>query len=424
MRGFLWSLFDAALRAVDPARRLADLLPDPPADGRLIAVGAGKAAAVMALATARRYGARVEGVVATRRGHGLAPDEDAGAITVLEAAHPVPDGGARAAAEAVLARVSGLGEVDTVITLLSGGGSALLEKAVEGLTSEDLRRITRAMLASGAPIGEINVVRKHLSSIKGGRLAAAAFPAPVVTLVISDVPGDDPAAIASGPTVADTGSFAEALAILDKYHIDLPPHVRAHLAEGRDPTIKPGDVRLSRAEVRMIATPQMSLEAAAKVARAAGITPYILGDAIEGESSEVAKVMAGMAAQVVRHGQPVPAPCVFISGGETSVTVKGKGRGGRNVEFLLSLAVALDGCAGVYAIAGDTDGIDGIEEVAGGLVTPDSLARAKAAGISAKAMLANNDGHSFFEALNDQVITGPTLTNVNDFRAILVTGRG
>jgi len=222
MRGFLWSLFDAALRAVDPARRLADLLPDPPADGRLIAVGAGKAAAVMALATARRYGARVEGVVVTRRGHGLAPDEDAGAITVLEAAHPVPDGGARAAAEAVLARVSGLGEVDTVITLLSGGGSALLEKAVEGLTSEDLRRITRAMLASGAPIGEINVVRKHLSSIKGGRLAAAAWPAEVWTFAVSDVPGDDPSTIASGPTVADPSTCADTLSIVRRLAIPLP----------------------------------------------------------------------------------------------------------------------------------------------------------------------------------------------------------
>jgi len=418
-RQILRAMFDAAVAQALPGLRVPPFLPEKP-KGRTLVIGAGKASAAMAQALEQHWDGPLTGLVVTRYGHGAKCER----IEIVEAAHPVPDLAGAAAAARILAMVRGLSADDLVIALISGGGSSLLSLPAEGLELADKQAINKAMLKSGAAIGEMNCVRKHLSAIKGGRLAAAAFPAPVVTLVISDVPGDDPAAIASGPTVADTGSFAEALAILDKYHIDLPPHVRAHLAEGRDPTIKPGDVRLSRAELRMIATPQMSLEAAAKVARAAGITPYILGDAIEGESSEVAKVMAGMAAQVVRHGQPVPAPCVFISGGETSVTVKGKGRGGRNVEFLLSLAVALDGCAGVYAIAGDTDGIDGIEEVAGGLVTPDSLARAKAAGISAKAMLANNDGHSFFEALNDQVITGPTLTNVNDFRAILVTGRG
>ena len=417
-RQILRAMFDAAVAQALPVLRVPPFLPEKP-KGRTLVIGAGKASAAMAQALEQHWDGPLRGLVVTRYGHGAKCDR----IEIVEASHPVPYLAGAAAAARIQAMVQGLSADDLVIALISGGGSSLLALPAEGLTLVDKQAINKALLKSGAAIGEMNCVRKHLSAIKGGRLAAAAFPARVVTLVISDVPGDDPAAIASGPTVADTGSFAEALAILEKYHIDLP-HVRAHLAEGRDPTIKPGDVRLARAEVRMIATPQMSLEAAAQVARAAGIMPYILSDAIEGESSEVAKVMAGMAVQVMRHGQPVPAPCVFVSGGETSVTVKGKGRGGRNVEFLLSLAVALDGCAGVYAIAGDTDGIDGIEEVAGGMVTPDTLARANAAGISAKAMLSNNDGHSFFEALDDQIITGPTLTNVNDFRAILVTGRG
>jgi hydroxypyruvate reductase len=267
----------------------------------------------------------------------------------------------------------------------------------------------------------MNCVRKHLSAIKGGRLAAAAAPARVVTLTISDVPGDDPAVIASGPTIADPTTYADALAVLDKYGITEPAGVLAHLRAAPDETPKPGDPRLARSETHMIAAPQMALEAAAKVARQAGYTPLILGDALEGESRDVAMVHAGIARQVLRHGQPVAAPCVLLSGGETTVTVRGKGRGGRNVEFLLALAVALNGAARVHALAGDTDGIDGAEETAGAIISPDTLVRAAARGVDAKAALADNDGHGFFEALGDSVVTGPTLTNVNDFRAIVVT---
>jgi len=308
-----------------------------------------------------------------------------------------------------------------VLALISGGGSSLLSLPAPGLTLEDKRAINEALLRSGAPIDEMNCVRKHLSAIKGGRLAAAAFPAPVVTLVISDVPGDDPSAIASGPTVPDPTTFAEARAILAKYRITSPSVVIEHLERGEGETPKASDPRLAHAETVMIATPQMSLEAAAEIARAAGVSPLILGDAIEGEAREVGKVMAGIARQAALRGQPVRPPGVLISGGETTVTVRGHGRGGRNVEFLLSLAVELDGLPGAFAVAGDTDGVDGAEEVAGALITPDTLARAEARGIRAKERLADNDGHGFFEALGDQIVTGPTLTNVNDFRAILIT---
>jgi glycerate 2-kinase len=307
-----------------------------------------------------------------------------------------------------------------VLCLISGGGSALLALPAEGLTLEDKQAVNKALLASGADIGQMNIVRKHLSAIKGGRLAAAAHPAKVVSLLISDVPGDDPSAIASGPTVPDPSTFADARAVLERYRIDPPPAVRARLEHAADETPKPGDPRLAGAETVMIATPQMSLEAAAEVARKNGVAPLLLGDALEGEAAEVGKLMAGIALSVVRHGHPLPPPCVLLSGGETTVTVRGKGRGGRNVEFLLALAVALNGAPGVWAIAGDTDGIDGAEEVAGAIVTPDTLARAVAKGINPKASLADNDGHGFFEALGDQVVTGPTLTNVNDFRAVLV----
>jgi hydroxypyruvate reductase len=279
------------------------------------------------------------------------------------------------------------------------------------------------VLKSGAAIGEMNCVRKHLSAIKGGRLAAAASSARVVTLVISDVPGDDPSAVASGPTIADRTTFAEARAILRKYNITAPTAVIEHLERGADETPKPGDSRLVRIETHIVATPQMALEAAARVAEKAGVRPLILGDAIEGEAREVGKVMAGIARQVARWGQPASAPCALISGGETTVTVRGQGRGGRNVEFLLSLAVELDGLQGVSALAGDTDGVDGAEEIAGGLITPDTLTRAAARGVNAKERLANNDGHAFFEALGDQLVTGPTLTNINDFRVILITGQ-
>jgi hydroxypyruvate reductase len=306
------------------------------------------------------------------------------------------------------------------LCLISGGGSALLTLPAPGLTLQDKQAINRALLKSGANIAEMNCVRKHLSAIKGGRLAAACYPAKVVTLTISDVPGDDPAVIASGPTVPDRTTFADALAILEKYRITEPASVIAHLRAARDETPKPGDPRLAGTQAHMIAAPQQSLEAAAEVAHQAGITPLILGDSLEGESREVALVHAGIARQVVRHGQPVARPCVLLSGGETTVTVRGKGRGGRNAEFLLALAVALDGEPGVHAMAGDTDGVDGTEDNAGAVVTPDTLARAAARGLDAKAHLADNDGYSFFSGLGDLVKTGPTLTNVNDFRAVLI----
>ena len=411
----LRAMFDAAVAAASPLLRMPGLLPPRP-KGRTIVVGAGKASAEMARALESVWDGPLEGLVVTRDGH-AAPCRS---ITIVEASHPVPDARGAEAARRILDQVAGLTADDLVIALISGGGSALLTLPAPGLSLDDKRAINAALLRSGAPIGEMNIVRKHLSAIKGGRLAAAIHPARLVTLVISDVPGDDLSVIASGPTVPDPSTFAEAAAILRRRGIDEPRAVINHLARAAEETPKAGDPRLARAETRLIATPQMSLEAAAAVARAAGITPMILGDAIEGEAREVGRVMAGIARQVARHRQPAPAPLVLISGGETTVTVRGTGRGGRNVEFLLSLAVALDGQPGTYAIAGDTDGVDGAEEIAGAILTPDTLARAAARGVDAKARLADNDGHGFFEALGDQVITGPTLTNVNDFRAILV----
>jgi hydroxypyruvate reductase len=307
-----------------------------------------------------------------------------------------------------------------VICLISGGGSSLLPLPLDGITLEDKQAVNRALLASGATISEMNCVRRHLSAIKGGRLAAACHPARVVTLLISDVPGDHPCDIASGPTVGDPTTCADALAIVRRYGIALPAAVREVLESGRGESVKPGDARLERCETRMIATPQMALEAAAFVAREAGITPYILGNAIEGEARDVGKAMAGMARQVADHGQPFARPCVMLSGGETTVTVRGQGRGGRNVEFLLSLGLALEGRAGIHALAADTDGVDGQEEIAGALLDPTTLARAEGQGLRARESLANNDGHGFFGALGDSVVTGPTLTNVNDFRAVLV----
>ncbi len=384
--------------------------------GRTIVVGAGKASAAMALAFENHWPGPLQGLVVTRYGHG-APCKR---IEIVEASHPVPDAEGLAAAGRILKLATGLTADDLVVTLISGGGSALLSLPADGLTLADKQEINRALLVSGASIDEMNCVRKHLSAIKGGRLAAAAFPARVVTLLISDVPGDDPATIASGPTVADATTFADARAILTKYSITPPAAVAAHLAEAHEETPKPGDARLARAETHIIATPQASLLTAAEVAKSAGVTPLILGDAIEGESREVARVMAGIASQADRYGQPVAPPCVLLSGGETTVTVRGKGRGGRNVEFLLALALALRGQPRTYAIACDTDGVDGAEEVAGALVTPDTLDRAQRVGLRAGDSLAANDAHAFFEALGDQVVTGPTLTNVNDFRAILV----
>jgi glycerate 2-kinase len=416
-RQLLRAMFDAAVGAAAPELRIPTFLPPPP-KGRTVVVGAGKASAAMAKAVETRWPGPLTGLVVTRYGHAVPCER----IEIVEASHPVPDESGRRAAARMLEMVRGLGPDDLVLALISGGGSALLTLPAPGLTLADKQAVNAALLRSGAPIGEMNVVRKHLSAIKGGRLAVAAHPARVVTLVISDVPGDDPAVIASGPTVPDGSSFAEARAVLEKYGIAEPRSVIEHLVRAADETPKPGDPRLANASTVMIASPQLSLEAAAEVARQAGVTPLILGDALEGEAREVGRVMAGIARQAALRGQPAPPPVVLLSGGETTVTLKGRGRGGRNVEFLLSLAVELDGLAGVFALAGDTDGVDGAEEAAGAVVTPDTLARAAGRGISAKARLADNDGHGFFEALGDQVITGPTLTNVNDFRAILVLG--
>ncbi len=370
----------------------------------------------MARAVEEHWPGSLAGLIVTRYGHAVPCRH----IEIVEASHPVPDEAGRRAAARILDMVRGLGAEDLVLCLISGGGSALLSLPAPGLTLEEKQAVNRALLKSGATIGEMNCVRKHLSAIKGGRLAVAAAPARLLTLMISDVPGDDPSVIASGPTVADPTSFADAAAILEKYRIPASPAVLDHLRRGEDETPKPGDARLARAESRIIARPQEALEAAARVAREAGYAPLILGDALEGEARALALVLAGITRQCVRHGQPVAPPAVLLSGGETTVTVRGKGRGGRNAEFLLALAVALDGLPGVHALAGDTDGVDGTEDNAGAIIAPDSLARAARLGLSAQAHLAENDGYSFFAGLGDLVTTGPTLTNVNDFRAILI----
>jgi len=415
-RALLRAMFDAAIAAAQPALCVPPNLPSRPS-GRLVVIGAGKASAAMARAVEDNWLGELSGVVVTRYGYNVRCER----IDIVEAAHPVPDAAGIAASERILQTVQGLQPDDLVLCLISGGGSALLVRPLPGLTLADKQAVNRALLKSGATIGEMNCVRRHLSAIKGGRLAAACYPAQLLTLLISDVPGDNPIDIASGPTVGDPSSCADALEILARYGIDVSAQVRAILNSGRGESLKPGDPRLARTEVRMIATPQMALEAAAAVARRAGVNPMILGDSIEGEAREVGKVMAGIARQVVRHGQPVVAPCVLLSGGETTVTVRGSGRGGRNVEFLLALGIALEQHAGVYAIAGDTDGVDGTEDVAGAYLAPDSLARAAVQGVNARNSLASNDGHGFFAAIGDAVVTGPTLTNVNDFRAILVT---
>jgi glycerate 2-kinase len=410
-------MFAAAIEAAQPARCVPPHLAGIGAR-RLVVIGAGKASASMARAVEAHWPGPLSGLVVTRDGYAV-PCEH---IEIAEASHPVPNAAGFNAARRMLDLVSGLGADDTVLCLISGGGSSLLPLPIAGLTLEDKQAINRALLASGATISEMNCVRRHLSAIKGGRLAAACHPARVITLVMSDVPGDDPCDIASGPTVGDPSTCADALEIIDRYGIAVPDAVREQLASGRAESVFPDDARLAGNEVRMIATPQIALEAAARVAREAGITPWIIGNAIEGEAREVGTVMAGIARQVKRFEQPFPTPCVLLSSGETSVTVRGNGRGGRNVEFLLSLGIALAGEPGVHAIAGDTDGVDGLEEIAGALLAPDTLTRALAAGIHPIAALENNDGQGFFGALGDSVITGPTLTNVNDFRAMLVLG--
>jgi glycerate 2-kinase len=410
-------MFDAAIAAAQPALCLPPHLPAPP-KGRTIVIGAGKASAAMARALEDHWPGALEGLVVTRYGYEVPCER----VEIVQAAHPVPDAAGQRAAQRIMDKVSGLTSDDLVIALISGGGSSLLVAPGAGLTLDDKQALNRALLASGATISEMNCVRRHLSAIKGGRLAAACHPAKLLTLLISDVPGDDPINIASGPTVADPTTCADALAILSRYRIEVPAAVRALLESGAGETVKPGDSRLLGIETRIITAPQIALEAAASVAREAGLTPYILGDSLEGEARDLGKAMAGIARQVAVHGQPFEAPCVLLSGGETTVTLKGHGRGGRNVEFLLSLAVALDGLPGVHAIAGDTDGVDGAEEIAGAVLSPSTLQRAWAQGINPRASLDINDGHGFFSALGDSVVTGPTLTNVNDFRAIVIDG--
>jgi hydroxypyruvate reductase len=414
-RTLLREMFDAAVAAAQPSVCLPPHLPPRPR-GRLIVIGAGKASATMARTVETHIDGPLEGLVVTRYGHHVPCER----IEIVEAAHPVPDAAGAEAARRILEKVGGLTVDDLVLCLISGGGSALLPAPAAGLTLADKQAVNQALLRSGANISEMNCVRRHLSAIKGGRLAAACHPAKVVTLLISDVPGDDPTDIASGPTVADPTTCADALAILRRYAIDVPPNVRHVLESGEGETVKPGDPRLVGAETRIIATPQMALEAAAAVARAAGVRAYILTDRLQGESRDVGSVIGAIALQVAARDEPFAAPCLLLSGGETSVTVRGKGRGGRNVEFLLALALTLNAHPHIHAIAADTDGVDGQEETAGALLAPDSLPRAWRAGLNPRESLDNNDAHAFFEALDDRIITGPTLTNVNDFRAVLI----
>jgi hydroxypyruvate reductase len=401
-------MFDAAVNAAQPALCLPPHLPSPP-KGRTCVIGAGKAGGAMARAVEDHWQGNLEGLVVTRYGHAMETSQ----IEIVEASHPVPDAAGGAAAARILEMARGLGKDDLALCLISGGGSALLSLPAPGLTLDDKQHVTNALLRSGANISEINCVRKHLSAIKGGRLAAACHPAPLLTLAISDVPGDDAAVIASGPTVPDPTTFAEAREVLAKYEIDAPKNVAKHLQAALEESPKPGDVHFAGAEFRLIATPAASLEAAGRVATQAGYQVRMLGDALEGEASAMAREHAALAAECALG-------TVLLSGGEATVIVKGDGRGGPNAEYALALARALDGRAGVWAMACDTDGIDGTEDNAGALITPDTLLRAHSLGEDAGARLENNDAYGFFTALGDLVMTGPTMTNVNDFRAIVV----
>lgn len=419
-RELLRQAFLAGVAAVQAPALLPAHLPPPPV-GRTLVVGAGKAAAAMAAAVEAAYGdeVRLQGLVVTRHGHGL-PTRT---IRVMEAGHPLPDTHTLRAAEEILRLVGSAGPDDRVLGLISGGGSSLLSLPAEGLTLEDLQGVTQALLRCGAPIAEINCVRKHLTRTLGGWLAAASR-APVLALLISDVPGDDPAVIASGPFAPDPSTYADALEVLARWGVSPPAMVHAHLERGArgglPETPKPGAACFARVENRVIAGGRRALEAAARFLHARGVAPVILGDTVEGEAREVAAVFAALAREVRLHASPWRPPVVLLSGGETSVTVRGRGRGGRNAEFALALAMRLQGLTGVYALAADTDGIDGTEDNAGALITPDSLARATALGLDARACLANNDAYGFFAALGDLLVTGPTRTNVNDFRAILI----
>ncbi len=418
-RSFLLDLYASAVRAASAEQCLPSYLQRHAASasgGRTLVIGAGKAAAAMAQTVEAHWPGELSGLVVTRYGHGVPCKR----IEVVEAGHPLPDQAGWQAAQRMLQMVRGLNGHDLVICLLSGGGSALLAVPAEGITLEDKRAIGKALLKSGAAIHEMNCVRKHLSAIKGGRLALACAPARVLTFLISDVAGDDASTIASGPTLPDASSCADALAILDKYRIAVPDHVRRHLESGAGETPKPGDARFEGHAHYMIASARTALEAAARTAQGQGIAAHILSDALEGEAREVGAAQAALAKEVARDRQPFSKPCVLLSGGETTVTVNGSGRGGRNAEFLLAMAIALEGCPSVHALACDTDGIDGSEDNAGAIIGPDTLARAQALGLDAKALLGDNDAFRFFAALDDLVTTGPTRTNVNDFRAVLV----
>jgi len=415
-RDTLLQLMDAALKAADPAVQIPRNLPTKP-KGKTIVIGAGKASANMAQAFEKAWDGDISGLVVTRYGHAVPCEK----IEIVEASHPVPDAAGQKAAQRILDIVKSAGPDDLVVCMISGGGSALLALPGPGLTLEDKQAISKALLHSGATISEMNCVRKHLSAIKGGRLAAACAPARMVTYLVSDVPGDDPAIIASGPTVADPTTGQDALDIIRRYRIEIPLAATELLNNDIHETVKPGDKCFDGHEVIMLSRPQDSLEAAAKVARDLGINPVILGDAIEGEAREVAIVHAGIAHQVANHGQPAARPCVLLSGGETTVTVRAKGgRGGRNSEFLLSLLIQFRDHEGFSALAIDTDGIDGSEDNAGAIIDPTSWQKAISAGIDLREYLANNDAYSAFAKIDDLLITGPTLTNVNDFRAILI----
>jgi hydroxypyruvate reductase len=407
-RRFLKRLLDAAIAAADPAACLPPFLPPSP-KGRTIVIGAGKASAAMAAVVDERMPGPLSGLVITRYGHGLSTRR----IEIVEAAHPVPDERGLDAARRIAAMVQGLNADDLVLCLISGGGSALLAAPPAGLSLADEQEVNRQLLSSGAPISAMNCLRKHLSMLKGGRLAALGYPAHILSLIISDVPGNDPSLVASGPTVADPTTSAEALAIVRTYALKLAPHIIDYLSSPRSETPKPGDERLARAEAKIIADPSRSLASAAALARAEGLTVIDLGDRVEGEARDVGRLHA-------LEARRAPPRSIILSGGETTVTIRGKGRGGRNTEYLLGLAIALGQGAGCYAIAADTDGIDGSEQNAGALITPDTLTRAEALGLDPQGFLADNDAYGFFHCLGDLIVTGPTRTNVNDFRAILV----
>lgn len=408
---FLLSLFDAAVAAAQPSLCVPTYLPEPP-KGRCIVIGGGKAGGAMAAAVEKHYDSEISGLVITRYDYAV-PCEH---IEIIEAAHPVPDAAGMAGAERMLKTVAGLSEDDLVLCLISGGGSALMALPANGITLDEKQSVNQTLLRSGAAINEMNIVRKHISKIKGGRLARASAPARLHTLLISDVVGDDVSAIASGPTVPDPSTYADALAVIKKYNMELPASVMSVLNAGEDETPKPGDAIFANNTVEIIASGLNSLEAAAKIAEQAGITPIILNDSLEGEARVVGREMAGFVSSYKDQ-----APCVLLSGGELTVKVEGSGKGGPNTEFLMGLAAGLEGMEDVFAIACDTDGADGLVDNAGAIITPDTLARAQTAGLDLDAMLADNDAYSFFEALDDLVISGPTHTNVNDLRAIYIS---